>query len=108
MKIGKYDQRIEFFKEGIITDGNGDKIPSDITILKTFARVKQIPQGYSLEQVEKRLQTAYRVGVHYRESLILEVGTLIKWRGKKFQIITAPTINDVRRQREFIFDIAEV
>ena len=105
MKIGKFDQKIEFFTEGQVSDGYGGTTPGDITVLKTFAAIEQLPQSRNIEQVQLSLPSTYRVSVMYRSGFTPSVKMMVKWRNEKFNIITSPVIDEVRITKQWTFDI---
>ena len=43
MKLGKFDQKIQFVKEGQVSDGAGGYTPGDIPVLETYAAIEQLP-----------------------------------------------------------------
>ena len=105
MKLGKYDQRIEFTTEGTTADSYGGYTPTEISVLTTWARIEQLTASKNIEQAQMQLPTIYRVGVQCRDGFLPEVKHLIKWRGKKFKIINSPTVQSVRLNQEWIFDV---
>ena len=105
MKLGRYDQKIEFVTEGSTSDGSGGYVPTIDVVLATWARVEQLQTSKNIEQAQMQLPTIYRVGVQCRDGFLPEVKHLIKWRGKKFKIINSPTVQSVRLNQEWIFDI---
>lgn len=105
MKLGKYDQKIQFGNEGQVSDGAGGFIPGENLLLNTFARIEQLRQSQSIEQVQKRLPSTYRVGVQVRAGFEPAKSMWVKWRGQKYDIITAPVVENLRMQKEWIFDM---
>ncbi len=103
-KIGLYDQKIEFLTDGQVSDGYGGTIPGDVVLLSTFAAIKQLPRASVLEQFEANLPSVYRVSVQAREGFYPGVGMRVRWRGEKYNIITSPTVENVRLQQEWTFD----
>ncbi|QBQ41078.1 head-tail adaptor protein [Sphingobacterium psychroaquaticum] len=107
MKLGAYDQKIEFIKFGNTPDGAGGYDPVEESLLTTFAQIKQLKQSGDLEKVYMGLPTAYRVKVIARSGFSIVVGMLIRWRGVVYQILSAPDVDSVRLQKEWIFDIGQ-
>lgn len=107
LKTGRYDQKIKFKEYGIISDGSGGYIPSEIPtiLLSTFARVNQIKQSWNIEQVQKSLPSTWRCGVMVRKGFEPAVDMVVEWRGEDYQIITSPVIESVRMGHEWTFDI---
>ena len=105
MKLGKYDQRIQFGTEGTASDGYGGYKPSFTVELETWARIEQLKISADIEQAQLKLPTMYRVGVMAREGFIPSVEHIVKWRGKMYRIVNAPVVESVRYQQEWVFDI---
>lgn len=108
MKLGGYNQKIQFIHEGQVPDGYGGCMPSDVVDLETFARIEQLPQSRSIEQVQMKLPSTYRVGVQARSGFYPSVNNMVKWRGEKYSIITSPVVENVRLNQEWIFDICQL
>lgn len=105
MKIGRYDQVIEFWSEGMVSDGYGGYTPKPLLELKTWARINQLKISADIEQAQLKLPTMYRVGVMAREGFTPSVEHIVKWRGKMYRIVNAPVVESVRYQQEWVFDI---
>ena len=48
LKLGDLDQRIEFFEEQSIQDDSGNYVVTDVSVLKTFAKIEQLKQSRRL------------------------------------------------------------
>lgn len=107
MNIGRYDQKIEFLSEGTVSDGAGGYIPQEVVILSTFAAIEQLPQSRSLEQVQMKLPSVFRVSIHHRQSFTPKVADIVRWKGERYNIITSPVIEDVRYGKQLTFDICQ-
>ncbi|GHE34881.1 head-tail adaptor protein [Sphingobacterium griseoflavum] len=109
LRAGKYDQKIVFLTFGSISNGAGGYIPDTegAEVLSTFARVMQIRQSWNIEQVQKGLPTTYRVGVQIRSGFEPAVNMVVRWKGQDYQMITSPTVEDVRMGQEWVFDITK-
>ena len=59
MKLGKYDQRIQFGTEGTVSDGYGGYKPSFTVELETWARIEQLKISADIEQAQLKLPTMY-------------------------------------------------
>jgi len=105
MKIGRYDQVIEFWSEGMVSDGYGGYTPKPLLELKTWARINQLKISADIEQAQLKLPTMYRVGVMAREGFTPSVEHVVRWRGKMYRIVNAPIVESVRYRQEWIFDI---
>ena len=99
MKLGKYDQKVQFGNEGMVSDGAGGYVPGDVVILETFARIEQLKQSWNIEQVQMKLPSTYRVGVQVRKGFEPNITMWLKWRGEKYNIITSPVVEDVRKRQ---------
>ena len=107
MKIGRYDQKVKFISEGSITDEYGGVLPTEIVELETWARIEQLPQSRSLEQVQLKLPTVYRIAIQIRKGFNPTVNLRVIWRGETYNIITSPVVEDIRTSKEWIFDICQ-
>lgn len=105
MKLGKYDQKIEFITEGQTSDGAGGHIPSIDVVLATWARVEQLATSKNIEQAQMQLPSIFRLGVQARKGFTITTAHSVRWREEIYQIISSPTVADVRLQKEWIFDI---
>jgi len=105
MKLGKYDQRIQFITEGAVSDGAGGTIPSTIDLLNTWARIEQLKASRDIAQAQMNLPAIYRVGVQARKGFAPQENSLIRWQNKVYMIISSPVVDDVRLNKEWIFDI---
>jgi len=105
MKIGKYDQKIEFGSEGTASDGYGGYKPTFVSELKTWARIEQLKVSANIEQAQMQLPTVYRVCVIVRNGFEPSVKHIVKWREKNYRIINAPVVENVRYKKEWVFDI---
>lgn len=105
--IGKYDQKIKFYTEGVVSDGGGGYVPSKQLELETWARIEQLNISKDIDQAQMSLPSVFRVAVQVRKGFQPLVSHIIEWRDKRFAIINAPQVEDVRLQKEWIFDIKE-
>ena len=105
MKLGKFDQKIQFVKEGQVSDGAGGYTPGDIPVLETYAAIEQLPQSRSIEQVQLQLPSTWRVSIHARKNFIPTVAMRVLWRGDRYNIITSPVVEGARYQKTQTFDI---
>lgn len=106
MKIGRYDQKIKFVTDGQVTDSYGGYTPSEVVQLTTYAAIEQVTQTRAIEQMQIGLPATYRVSVMYRQSFIPTKDMRIVWRDVKYNITTAPEVNNVRMQKEWTFVIS--
>ena len=86
MKVGRYDQQIEFWSEGMVSDGYGGYTPNPLLELKTWARIEQLKVSANIEQAQMQLPTVYRVGIMLRAGFMPSVQHLVKWREKNYRI----------------------
>jgi hypothetical protein len=105
MKIGLYDQKIQFASGGQESDGYGGYNPVMTVQLETRARIKQLKISGNIEQAQLQLPTTYRVGVKARSGFTPSVQNIVIWKGQNYRIINAPVVESVRYQKEWVFDI---
>jgi len=105
MKLGKYDQRVQFITEGTVSDGAGGTIPGVIVLLDTWARIEQLKVSRDVAQAQLNLPQIYRVGVQARKGFTPQANNLVRWQNKVYMIISSPVVDDVRYNKEWIFDI---
>ena len=107
MKLGRYDQKIEFITEGSVSDGMGGYVPTINVELNTWARVEQLATSKNIEQAQMQLPSIFRLGVQARKGFTITTAHSVRWREEIYQIISSPTVADVRLQKEWIFDIKQ-
>lgn len=98
---GRYDQRVSFILSGPDSDGHGGTTGGDpVTVLETFASVKQIKSSRTLEQLQEILEAGYLIYVKYREGFTPTKNMVIDYRGT---ILTIHQIdlNAERHRREW-------
>ena len=105
MKLGRYDQKIEFITEGNVPDGAGGYVPTIDVVLATWARIEQLPTSKNIEQAQMQLPSIFRLGVQARKGFTITTAHSVRWRNEIYQIISSPTVADVRLRKEWIFDI---
>ena len=106
MNIGRYDQKIKFVTDGQVKDDYGGYTPSEVVHLTTYAAIEQVTQTRTIEQMQIGLPATYRVSVMYRQSFIPTKDMRVIWRDVKYNITTAPEVNNVRMQKEWTFVIS--
>lgn len=105
MRYGKYDQKIQFISYTQVSDGAGGYDSTEKVDLTTFARIEQLKVRADIEQSQMQLPAVYRVRVMVRKGFLPMVNSNVKWRGDIYQISTTPQVEDVRLQKEWVFDI---
>ena len=105
MNFGKYDQKIQFIKYERVSDGAGGSSPVETVVLTTFASMNQLKVSSNIEQAQMNLPIMFRVRVMVRKGFIPVAGMMVKWRGKMYEISNAPQVENVRLDKEWIFDI---
>jgi len=105
MKLGKFDQKIQVVTEGQVSDGKGGYIPNDVVKLDTYAAIEQLKQSRSIEQVQMKLPSTFRVTIHYRNGYHPTVSDILKWAGERYNIITSPVVESVRYGKQLTFDV---
>ena len=105
MKIGRYDQEITIYTKSRVSNGAGGQMVTYINPVTIFARVEQLKQSKSLQEVQLKLPTAFRIGIHF-DAYSPTLENVIEWNGEKCNIINTPTRVDYTRQvKEWEFDI---
>lgn len=102
-----YTQRIEFIRLGTETDSYLGTKPVEESVLTTWASITQLQRSKALEQVQERINSSYRVRIHTRKGFDVTTDLMVKWQGKKFQIITGGYTDDVLQNFETVFDICQ-
>lgn len=86
INFGKYDQKVSFVTYGQVSDGYGGYVPSETTVISTFASVRQL-KGYSdIEQAQLTLPNTYVVYIQQRSSFSPTTSMKIKYRGNVLAI----------------------
>jgi SPP1 family predicted phage head-tail adaptor len=85
-KTSKYNQKVSFIQYGTTTDGAGGTVPSETTILITFARVSQPKGGQMSLQDQIELLRYYEIGVQYRNGFQPNASMRIKYKGRELEI----------------------
>ena len=107
LKLGDLDQRIEFFEEQSIQDDSGNYVVTDISVLKTFAKIEQLKQSRKLEDAQLKFPSTYNVTILNREGFFPNTNMVIKWRNDTYNITSTPEIDDVRVQKFYSFIISK-
>ena len=107
LKLGDLDQRIEFFEEQSIQDDSGNYVVTDVSVLKTFAKIEQLKQSRRLEEAQLKFPSTYDVTILNREGFFPSTNMIVKWRGEIYNITSTPEIDDVRVQKFYSFIISK-
>ena len=107
LKLGDLDQRIEFFEEQSIQDDSGNYVVTDVSVLKTFAKIEQLKQSRKLEDAQLKFPSTYDVTILNREGFFPSVNMVIKWRNDTYNVTSTPEIDDVRVQKFYSFIISK-
>lgn len=86
MNFGKYDQRIEFISYQDVDDGFGGTIPSETSVLSTFAQIRQLRGGDGIEASKLVLPVSYQAIVQIREGFEPNTTMMIKYREDVYKI----------------------
>lgn len=107
LRAGKYDQKIKFKEFGKVSNGSGGFITSltPTVILATFARISQLKQGRSIEELQIGLPPTFEVGVQVRYGFLPKKGMVVEWQGDDYQLISTPKVAKVRISQEWVFHI---
>ena len=105
MKIGRYDQEVTIYTKKRVSNGSGGQMVTYINPVVIFARVTQLKQSRNLQEVQLKLPTAFRIGIHY-DAYNPTLENVIEWDGDKYNIINTPTrVDYTRNVKEWEFDI---
>lgn len=86
INAGKYNQKISIFKVTKNEDSEGFKIPTENTILTTFASVKTT-KGYTLIANNTDFEKAYtNFTIRYPKNVDITRDMLIKYKNKVYSI----------------------
>jgi SPP1 family predicted phage head-tail adaptor len=107
LKLGDLDQRIEFFEEQSTQDDSGNNVVTDVSVLKTFAKIEQLKQSRRLEDAQLKFPSTYDVTILNREGFFPNTNMVVKWRGDTYNITSTPEIDDVRVQKFYSFIISK-
>ena len=86
MNTGKQDRKIKFISVLGTDDGYGGTIPGRNDLLTTFAEVKQVSSGASLEELQHVLNDGYRFLVKWRSGFDPNLAKIIEYDGKDLTI----------------------
>ena len=107
LKLGDLDQRIEFFEEQSTQDDSGNYVVTNVSVLKTFAKIEQLKQSRKLEDAQLKFPATYDVTILNREGFFPNTNMVVKWRGETYNITSTPEIDDVRFQKFYSFIISK-
>jgi SPP1 family predicted phage head-tail adaptor len=107
LKLGDLDQRIEFFEEQSTQDDSGNYVVTNVSVLKTFAKIEQLKQSRKLEDAQLKFPSTYDVTILNREGFFPNTNMVVKWRGETYNITSTPEIDDVRVQKFYSFIISK-
>ena len=107
LKLGDLDQRIEFFEEQSTQDDSGNNVVTNVSVLKTFAKIEQLKQSRKLEDAQLRFPSTYDVTILNRDGFFPNTNMVVKWRNDTYNITSTPEIDDVRVQKFYSFIISK-
>ena len=107
LMLGDLDQRIEFFEEQSIQEASGNYVVTNVSVLKTFAKIEQLKQSRRLEDAQLKFPSTYNVTILNREGFFPNTNMIIKWRNDTYNITSTPEIDDVRVQKFYSFIISK-
>jgi head-tail adaptor len=107
LKLGDLDQRIEFFEEQSTQDDSGNYVVTNVLVLSTFAKIKQLKQSRKLEDAQFKFPATYDVTILNREGFFPNTNMVVKWRNDTYNITSTPEIDDVRVQKFYSFIISK-
>ena len=107
LKLGDLDQKIEFLEEQSTQDSSGNYVVTNVSVLKTFAKIEQLKQSRKLEDAQLKFPATYDVTILNREGFFPNTNMVVKWRGDTYNITSTPEIDDVRVQKFYSFIISK-
>ena len=107
LKLGDLDQRIEFFAEQSTQDDSGNNVVTNVSVLKTFAKIEQLKQSRKLEDAQLKFPSTYNVTILNRDGFFPNTSMVVKWRNDTYNITSTPEIDDVRVQKFYSFIISK-
>ena len=107
LMLGDLDQRIEFFEEQSIQDDSGNYVVTDVSVLRTFAKIEQLKQSRRLEDAQLKFPSTYNVTILNRDGFFPNTNMIIKWRNDTYNITSTPEIDDVRVQKFYSFIVSK-
>ena len=103
--MNQLNEKIKFVTDGLISDGAGGVIPTTQIVLETFAKIEQLKRSRDLEQAQLQLPAVFRVMIYDRKDFSINPDMRVEWRGKTYNIISTPEMDDVRAMRTLTFDM---
>ena len=107
LKLGDLDQKIEFLEEQSTQDSSGNYVVTNVSVLKTFAKIEQLKQSRKLEDAQLKFPSTYDVTILNREGFFPNTNMVVKWRNDTYNITSTPEIDDVRIQKFYSFIISK-
>lgn len=107
LKLGDLDQKIEFFEEQSTQDSSGNYVVTNVLVLSTFAKIKQLKQSRKLEDAQLKFPATYDVTILNREGFFPNTNMIVKWRNDTYNITSTPEVDDVRVQKFYSFIISK-
>lgn len=104
INIGKYDQKVSFVTFGNNPDGYGGTVPTQETVLTTFAWVKQLKGSNDLEQAQLTLPNTYKIGIQIRQGFVPNQSMQVLYRGVLYKITGVEKYQE-RNIREWILTV---
>lgn len=96
-------EKIQAVSEGSQPDGYGGNIPVDVVDFEAWASIEQLRTSKDIEQAQISLPSTLRV----RTRKEFDKKQIVKWRGKKYSILSTPQVDFVRRSRFYTFNMTE-
>lgn len=103
VRAGRLSERIEIVRTEIHTrDENGDLKPMYVTIVQTFAAVKEAEFSNDMIASQEDWKETLEFTIRYRPTLDIKNGDSVVWRGRKFEIISNPSVQMTRQEIKFL------
>jgi len=89
------------------SDGAGGILSSAVSVLTTFARVKQTRGSDAIESNDLTLPKTYSVGIQYRNNFTPNENYQIFYRSKYYKI-TSIVLNEERQKMEYLITMVGI
>jgi len=104
INFGKYDRKVQFIDLQTVSDGAGGFIPTQTTVLDTFARAVQMSGSSNIEVAQLGLPKTYKIGVQYRSGFSPSVNVRVQYDGFD-HMIKSVELNNERQRKEWIITL---
>lgn len=98
--ISDFSQRIEIKRLGLPADfGFGEPSGTEISILDTWASMKEIKREKKVMQQLNVESVTYKMIIRYRSVPSIQKDDIIVWQGRRLKAITNSTVVDIDKKK---------